>query len=467
MRTLTNDFGNDAKSWMVDSAVNFATRLANNSFYQPGTAEFDSARASIIGNSNLTKGSRFVDNSALYHVEGQYDFKWKFAKVVAGANARLYTPRSYGTIFRDTLINRADTLADGSANRDAEFVTLNNWEVGGFIQASKKITEKLNMIVSVRGDKNQNFKPQFSPRLGLVYTHKDHSFRVGAQSAFRIPTLQNQFINLNLGPISLLGNLDGFTNLYTLNSVQRFNEEIDNTFEYYNVDANILKVVELDPLKPEQVKTIEGGYRGVLFEKLYVDADVFHNWYDNFIGDIRVVRPLNGAQAGEITGFDAILTKDYEVYQIATNASSTVRSYGAGLGLTYYFSSKLSITSNYSFNDINREDLGEDIIPGFNTPKHKVNLGISGTRVWKNFGFSANILWADTYLWESPFGDGQIPSYRVVDAQLSYAPEKINSVFRIGASNLFNEIRREVFGGPFIGRMFYASYTVNLFQPKK
>ncbi len=467
MRTLTNDFGNDAQSWMVDSAVNVASALANASFFQPGTAEFDSAKASIITNSNLLRGSRFVDNSALYHIEGQYDFKWKFAKVIAGANARLYTPRSFGTIFSDTLVNRADTLLNGEANRNAEFVTINNWEVGGFVQASKRIIENLNIIASARVDKNQNFKPQFSPRLAFVYSVKEHSFRIGAQSAFRMPTLQNQFINLNLGPIRLLGNLDGFTNLYTLNSVQRFNEELDNTFNFNNVDPQILKVVELQPLRPEQVRTFEVGYRGILFEKLYIDADFFHNWYDHFIGDIRVVRPLSGAQAGETTGFDAILTRNYEVYQIATNAESTVRSYGAGIGLSYFFSSKLSLNTNYSFNDINREDLGEDIIPGFNTPKHKVNVGVTGLRVWKNFGFSASLLWADTYLWESPFGDGQIPSYRVVDAQLSYAPEKLNSIFRIGASNLFNEVRREIFGGPFIGRMIYASYTVNLFQPKR
>jgi iron complex outermembrane recepter protein len=310
-----------------------------------------------------------------------------------------------------------------------------------------------------------NFKTQFSPRGYLVYTQKEHNFRVGAQSAFRMPTLQNQYINLDLGPIKLLGNLGGFDNLYTLNSVNDYNDAMETTFDLNDIDPNILKTVTLAPLLPEQVKTLEFGYRGIFFDKLYIDGDVFFNWYDNFIGDIRVVRPLNGAQAGEITGFDAILTKDYEVYQIAINSTNTVRSYGAGLGASYYITNKINATGNYSFNEINREDLGDDIIPGFNTPRHKVNLGLSGMRVWKDFGFSSNLLWADTYLWESPFGDGQIPSYRVVDVQLNYAPQnwKYKSVIRVGSSNLLNETRREIYGGPFIGRMFYASYTVNLF----
>ncbi|MBK7946417.1 MAG: TonB-dependent receptor [Flavobacteriales bacterium] len=44
--------------------------------------------------------------------------------------------------------------------------------------------------------------------------------------------------------------------------------------EYFNVDR----------LRPEQVRTIEAGYRGTHAEKFYIDASAYHSWYTDFIG---------------------------------------------------------------------------------------------------------------------------------------------------------------------------------------
>ena len=75
-----------------------------------------------------------------------------------GANFRYYSPRSYGTIFTDTLVNFADTLENGSADRNAEFTKLSLWEMGGYVQGTKRFFEnKLVINASARVDKNQNF----------------------------------------------------------------------------------------------------------------------------------------------------------------------------------------------------------------------------------------------------------------------------------------------------------------------
>ena len=156
----------------------------------------------------------------------------------------------------------------------------------------------MRIMGSIRVDKNQNFEPQFSPRLSIAYTSKTHNIRIGAQSAFRTPTLQNQYINLDLGPITLVGNLKGQENLYTLNSVTAFKDSLAAVNGDLNaVNKNILKAQNYSALKPEQVKTIEVGYRGLIKNKLYIDADVYFNQYTNFIADVRVVRPQNGAVA--------------------------------------------------------------------------------------------------------------------------------------------------------------------------
>src|SRR5690606_13609307 len=127
---------------------------------------------------------------------------------------RRYRPNSFGTIFMDTLINPADTLSDGRNNPDGEYLKLTNQEAGGFVQVSKKVWgDRLRLMASVRVDKNQNFDFMYSPRGSVIYTHGNHVFRVSGQSAFRTPTLQNQFILLNLGPITLKGNTTGFDNL--------------------------------------------------------------------------------------------------------------------------------------------------------------------------------------------------------------------------------------------------------------
>jgi outer membrane receptor protein involved in Fe transport len=66
----------------------------------------------------------------------------------------------------------------------------------------------------------------------------------------------------------------------------------------------------LDPIAPEEVKSVEVGYRGVLFKNLYVDMNYYFNSYTNFIGfttgaDITIL------QSGFVVN---------DVYRIATNS---------------------------------------------------------------------------------------------------------------------------------------------------
>lgn len=454
--SLTNGFDNDANLGQVQTATAMATAAAETQWWAAGSPQFDSTRAIVVKDGRLASGSKFIDRSALYHGDVQYNFtQVKWLDLIAGLSGRYFRPNSEGTIFRDTLVDR---------NTPGDFVKISNWEFGGFVQGAKRFfNDRFKVIVSLRGDKNQNFKPQFSPRLSLIIaadSAQKHIFRISAQQAFRMPTLQNQFIFLNLGPITLRGNLDGYDNLYTLESVKDFNEHYDSTFQ---IDPSRLKAIQLAKLRPEQLQTVEVGYRGIWFkDHLYVDATAYLSRYKHFIGEVRVVEPKNG-QAGEQSGEDAIITGQYTVYQIPVNASQDVTSYGASLGLTYYFNPKYNVNANYTFASLNTSKLSDDLIPGFNTPKHKINLGVRGTKVVGGLGFGVNWQWVDSYLWQSPFATGRVPSYNVLDGQLSYEFESLQSVLRIGASNILGKNRYEVYGGPRIGTMVYASWQVHLF----
>ena len=108
----------------------------------------------------------------------------------------------------------------------------------------------------------------------------------------------------------------------------------------------------------------------------------------------------------------------------------------------------------------------DPIIPAFNTPEHKYNLGLSGRDIqmiiggkrFNNFGFNVNYKWVQGFVFEgSPQFTGYLPDYGLLDAQINYRVEKINLTFKLGASNLLNNLHYETYGGPQIGRLAYVS----------
>lgn len=460
--TLTNGFcASCLKPWMVDSANNEGLRAAALAWFLPGTKQFDSLFNEIITDPNLQTGAQFLDESSLQHIEGQYEVtQLPWINILVGASFRRYDPTSYGTIFADTLVNPADTLSDGRNDPNAKYVQISTYEYGAYAQFSKRVfDDKVKLIASVRVDKNKNYDMQWSPRGSIIYSVNDkHHLRISGQSAFRAPTLQNQYIKLDLGPIQLLGNLNGYRNLYTLESVDTFQTTYDSTSV---INTALLEQITLKPIQPEQVKTLEFGYRGIYFDKLYVDLSFYFNWYTNFIGDIRVAQPDGTAQAGTESGEDAIITGAYHLYQIPTNAQQTVKTWGVALGISYYLGKGLTAKGNYTYSDINTDNLDDPIIPGFNTPTHKFNLGLQGKRVWRGFGFNVNFKWLDSYEWQSPFGDGNVPSFYLLDGQLSYEFPDWYTTVAVGGSNILNNKHIEAYGGPRIGGMVYASLLFN------
>ncbi len=197
------------------AAHNFARSAADVGRYMPGDANFEAAKAQARSGV-IPAGSKFSDATALYHTEGQYNFKnqVKFMDLLAGASFRYYDLKSNGTIF-----------PDGPNNK----ITIQ--EVGAYVQVAKAVMDdKLKLTGSIRYDKNQNFQSQVNPRIAAVYTvAQKHNFRLSFQSGFRNPTTQNQHIDLNVVSARLLGGLPYyaekyhvFQNAYSLSSVNDY-----------------------------------------------------------------------------------------------------------------------------------------------------------------------------------------------------------------------------------------------------
>lgn len=414
-------------------------------FFEPGTERFNQEFQKITSSLGYTEGgTQFFDRSALYHAHGEYKFNdiikpsdgggVSDLDFIVGANYRLYTPNSKGSILLDT----------GDVNIDT-------YEFGIYSGGTLELDKRLKISGSIRLDKNQNFNYLLSPAASLVYTpNRDQVIRLSFSSAIRNPTLADQYLFYNVGRAILIGNINGFNNLITRESLIDYLNDI-------NRDRSKLEYFDIAPIQPEKVRTIEAGYRNTFFDKLYIDATYYYSFYRDFIGyNIGI-----DAEFEQLTGSPVSV----QAYRVAANATDKVTTQGFSLGTSYYFGQNYVFNGNYSFNQLNT--LSDDpIIPAFNTPKHKYNVGISGRDLavsflglkFPDFGFNVNYKWIQGFVFEgSPQFTGIIPSYNMLDAQVNWHVKKINTTFKLGASNLLNNQTFQTYGGPRIGRLAYLS----------
>jgi iron complex outermembrane receptor protein len=409
----------------------------------PGTEDFNTLFNQLITSKNNEGegGTRFHDLSSLVHVHGEYIFEpWFLEEIRVGANFRQYNPVSEGTIFSDT-----------------SGVVITNSEVGAYMGMKKRLFEDAMIVTgTVRIDKNQNFPIMVSPAISLVWSPNVNDFaRLSFSSALRNPTLADQYLFLDVGPATLVGNLNGVKDLVSIQSFIDYREQIIPGGSI-GMDRDLLEYFDIEPIRPEQVKTIEAGYRTTIGEKLYVDAGCYFSTYTDFIGyniglDILFT---DTSRFAPVQGID--------VYRYAANSINEVKTQGASIGLQYYLNNKFSLTGNYSWNKLVKTNEDDPIIPAFNTPEHKFNLGITargldagGKNKW---GFGVNYRWIQQFVFEgSPQFTGGIPQYDLVDAQINLYIDEINTTIKVGGSNLLSNLHIETYGGPQVGRLAYIS----------
>eukprot|EP00903_Cladosiphon_okamuranus_P000338 g336.t1 len=254
---------------------------------------------------------------------------------------------------------------------------------------------------------------------------------------------------LDVGPAIFAGSVNGFDSLLTVESFEDF---------ALNLDEEKLNYFNVDPIRPERVRTIEAGYRSILGENLYVDASYYYNIYNDFIG-FRVGLDV------EFTELN--LPSDVQAYRVSANAEDQVTTQGFAIGLNYYFKKFYQISGNYTWSKLNTQT-DDEIIPAFNTPEHKFNLSLSGRDIpirignfsSDNFGFNINYKWVESFLFEgSPQFTGTVPGYGLLDVQANYEFEKINTTLKVGASNILENLHFETVGGPQVGRLAYLKLT--------
>jgi outer membrane receptor protein involved in Fe transport len=497
-----------------------------NSFLVPGTPEFQEAFDEITSQTryddqgNLVGGTMFYDRSKLYHAHAEYKFDLGLNKFVVGANARMYAPNSNGSIFDDgyiqsykniyslddqgnQIVNYDTTLVNVSTNPfvpvfeeiiDSSYVftidtivntiDITNKEYGVYMGYNRDfLSNTLKLAGSIRMDKNQNFDYLISPAASIVYTPSEKDvIRVSLSSAIRNPTLTDQYLNYNAGQGILLGNLNGFGfDQYFANL-----DSLEQYFigEYVNPDALLGGLLQISPISPEKVKTIEIGYRTTILNKLYVDASAYFSSYTDFIGyqsgasfkfgstivsdSTDIINGWATAVGDTIDNYRDLSYSSIQPYRLAANASEGVTTQGFTIGINYFLSQSITLNANYSFNKLNKAGTDDPIIPAYNTPEHKYNIGITGRDLnlmpnSRNWGFSVNYKWVEGFLFEgSPQFTGLVPTYTQLDAQINKSFPSLYSTLKLGASNLLNNFTYQVYGGPRVGRMVYLSLQIDI-----
>ena len=384
----------------------------------------------------------------LHEINGYYNYKMSIGDLRVGSSFRQYRPNSKGTIFND------------------EFEKITNNQFGFYSGIESKIyNEILTINSTIRIDKNENYDYSISPAASIVISPNESDYiRLSFSSGVRNPTLSEQYLYYNAGRAILVGNLNGHgedygENLVTINS-------LINYFKPVVPNKDSLVFFSIDPIRPEKVRTLEIGYRGTVEDILYLDLSYYYSLYKDFIG-YRVGAKFNANDTivNGVVGYD-LNARSIEIHRMSANSENNVSTHGASIGMNLYLNNYL-INGNYSLNILNKKNTDDPIIPAYNTPKHKFNIGFSARELKfkniKGISFNLNYKWVDKFKFVgSPQFTGIVDRYSTVDAQLSKNFEKINTTIKFGASNIFDNKHYQVYGGPLIGRLSYVSLAYDL-----
>lgn len=460
----------DGSGWVEDYVLAFigvipnvdpnsdaaARTYADRFMIDPSTGAYVSSFQDVVSeirildySSNPPGSSYFVD-SYMWHSEFYYNFKQlSWADIIVGGNFRQYNLFSDGTIF-----NEAPVDPD-----NPERILTSNF--GLYTQISKTLAEKFQITGSIRYDKMVDFEGHLSPRLSVVYSpDKNNNIRLNYQTAFRFPNMIEQFIfslyGIYVGGIPSTASRYGVYNggSWTRSSYDDFVSQggaIDpTTGTILSNPGNVsLETANIPFLKPEQLRSFEIGYNGIIAGRLLFDMNYYHTTYTNFIGNQFTVNKVSTSHQGQ--QIDA-----GRGWVLFANSPSTLKSYGFGLGLTYNLPNNFVLTGNYTYATFSG-DQPEGFLTQFNTPKNSYNLGIGNRKLTKYLGFNINFRYQDAFLWESEYGVATMPSYGLVDAQVNYKLPSFKTIVKIGATNIGGQDYRSNFGSVYIGQTYYIS----------
>ena len=456
----------------IVNALQSARSFADSGRLQPGTAKYEAVFNKLKNINNWDSGAALKVRANLINIDGQINLtedllagfnRTTGVELLAGFDYRTYVVIPDGNYFINPVGGKKnDNLVYG--------------KTGGFISATKEFfKKKLKAGASLRADKNDYFSTTWNPRFTLVYSSASkNNFRIAYQSGSRFPGLFEGFSNVNSGGVKRVGGLKVMSNgvfehSYLKTSIDAFQaavtKDVNTTGisknEAIKKNASLLVKNSYTYLKPENIKSVEMGYRGVFLQsKLFLDIDFYYNIYHFFIAQVEASVPKT--QLPDSISFYLNDKKLQDRYRLWTNSKTTVYNYGGSAGVKYNFGKYFLIGANISYASLDKKTSNDGLEDGFNTPKWMTNISVSNPHLYKNFGAGITYRWQRSYYWQSFLVNGLVPAYHTVDMQVNYAFTKPQLGLKLGTSNLFNHYYYSFLGGPHVGGFYYLTLTCNV-----
>jgi outer membrane receptor protein involved in Fe transport len=430
----------------LESAYSFARATADNrdangnvfnpgqpALPLPGTDEFNNYVNDIRSRPFNENGSMVVDLSSIWHMEGMYNFTHliRAFELIVGLSNRGYTINSEGTVFFD---------------EPGKPIHINQF--GSFLQLAKSfMRDRMKVTASARYDKHQKFEGKFTPRVSLVYSidrDQEHNVRASYQTAFRFPSTSDQWTDFDAGVYHTIGGLPEVQSAYGFDENPVYPLSGPNPITDDPVTENGPFIIP--PFGPETVTALEVGYKGLYFNKrLFIDAYVYRNYYKGFLAQQLLAMYPN--------------TPEEKRFQTHISTDESVVAFGWALSADYRFDRGFYVKGNVAYNTLEDEVITPGFQSAFNTPDYRFNISAGNREFTKNVGFAINYRWQNSFLWQSPFGTGEIPAFETIDAFVSYKLRKIKSIIKVGGSNILNNYYTTSFGSANVGGMYYISWT--------
>lgn len=344
----------------------------------------------------------------------------------------LNTATVFGVQYRDDVVSsKRQWLTDRNTGKD-----ISNDQTGAYAQTTTSLHRMLDVVLAGRYDKPSQYDAQWSPKAGVVIKpFEDQAFRVTYNRAYKSPTiLQTDFFIPDwTGIISIYGNTGGFQTVDTLGVVRR-------TFQ---------------AIQPETNKTWEFGYKGILLNRIFLDATHYRSDYENFMSPLTIIgNPFAGAARTYAKplvnpGGNIPVNAQGEIVNMAGTRPIVLAYYNLGnarvtgfdLGANVLATDHIEVRGTLS-----TVKIGDIKVPVGASPE-ATSLNSTGTK-WtigttaKDLGpVTAGITWrnVDGYYFRSGSNSGIIPTFGTLDAMVSMKlPFAQDMRLNLGASNLFS-----------------------------
>ena len=306
---------------------------------------------------------------------------------------------------------------------------------GAYLQTTTPVSRFLDVVLAGRYDKPENYDEQWSPKAGVVVKPwTDHAFRVTFNRAYKSPTvLQTSFFIPDwTAGIAIFGNTGGFVTT--------------------NASGTVLATYQA--MRPETNKTWEYGYKGILADRLLVDATYFRSDFENFMSPLTVVGfPAAGTYAKPLVnpGNNIPVNAQGQIVNNApTPTTPAVLTYynlgnaiasGVDAGVTAILTDRFELRGTLSTVKIDELTVAPGSSPeatALNAPTTKWTLGTTA----RNIGpFTAALTFrnVNAYYFRSGTNSGIVPTFGSLDANISLkVPQLGNSLVSLSLGNLFS-----------------------------